>query len=462
MEWPKQIPSHWRLEPFKWQLARNDGGVWGQEPDGKSDTIVLRSTEQTVDGRWQLENPAQRLLGEQERISTLLVENDLVMTKSSGSSLHIGKTTLVTAEIAAMNCCYSNFMQRLRVKDEFFHAQLAWRILNSDFARQQFDVLSNSTTGLANLNAGIIGQITVPVAPISEQLAIAGFLDREIAKIDALVTEQQRLIDLLKEKRQLVTSHAVTKGLDPTAPLKDSGIGWLGKVPAHWNITKLKHATELIVDCPHETPIYSEDGSFLVVRTADLEQGTLEPAGMYRVSDAEYHSRIRRQSLLEADIVYGREGERWGHAALIPRSNAFCLGQRMMQFRASKGMFDPEFLMWQLNAKNVYVQGALDTVGATSPHVNVGTIRNYFLTAPPLKEQRSIARHLATWGGAFDTLITEAQRAIDLLQERRSALISAAVTGQIDVRATTPSAPILDPKKPSRPERKRSTPEKSP
>ncbi len=155
---------------------------------------------------------------------------------------------------------------------------------------------------------------------------------------------------------------------------------------------------------------------------------------MYRVSESEYRNRIRRQPLLRDDIVYGREGERWGHAALVPASDTYCLGQRMMQFRARKETFAPAFLMWQLNSAAVYLQGAVDTVGATSPHVNVATIRNYTLAAPPLSEQHSIVERLGVHASRYDSLMGEAQRAIDLLQERRTAVISAAVTGQIDVR----------------------------
>ena len=186
VEWLGKLPGHWRIEQFKYQIERNDGGVWGDDPDGLNDTFVLRSTEQTVDGRWQINDPAPRKLNESEINDSLLIEGDLLLTKSSGSSLHIGKTTLVTPEIAAMRCCYSNFMQRIRTRPSF-SSKLAWYVMNNDLARLQFDLLSNSTTGLANLNGTMVGQIVVPVPPIKEQTHIAAFLDRETANIDELV-----------------------------------------------------------------------------------------------------------------------------------------------------------------------------------------------------------------------------------------------------------------------------------
>jgi type I restriction enzyme S subunit len=285
-----------------------------------------------------------------------------------------------------------------------------------------------------------LGAFKATLPPCQEQVQIATFLDRETTKIDSLIAEQQRLIELLQEKRQAVISHAVTKGLNPDVPMKDSGVEWLGEVPEHWGVTRLKHVTDLIVDCPHETPTYTEDGEFLVIRTADLDRGTLlNHSHMRRVDDFEYTNRIRRAPLERCDIVYGREGERWGHAALVPLSAKFCLGQRMMQFRCGP-RWAPAFLMWLLNSRSVYLQGSLDTVGATSPHVNVGTIRNYALPDPPLDEQALIADSVATQAAQYDSLIHQCQQSSCLLSERRSALISAAVTGQIDVRGLVPEA----------------------
>jgi type I restriction enzyme S subunit len=213
VEWLGGVPEHWGVEPFKHQIERNDGGVWGDDPDGISDTIVLRSTEQTSDGRWQIDDPAPRKLTEAEISGSLLVEGDLLLTKSSGSSLHIGKTTLVTAEIAAMRCCYSNFMQRIRMRPSFL-PKLAWHFMNNDLARLQFDLLSNSSTGLANLNATMIGQIIVPVPPLPEQTQIAAYLDVETAKFATLTAEAQHAIDLLQERRTALISAAVTGQID--------------------------------------------------------------------------------------------------------------------------------------------------------------------------------------------------------------------------------------------------------
>ena len=275
------------------------------------------------------------------------------------------------------------------------------------------------------------------VPPAKEQVSIAAFLDRETTRIDALIEKKTRFIELLREKRQALITQAVTKGLDSDVPMKDSGVEWLGPVPAHWVVTKLKHMASAIIDCPHETPIYSDDGTHFVLRTADIADGRVNLSAAYKVGDAEYAKRVRRSSLTPGDIVYGREGERWGHAALVPVGASCCLGQRMMQIRAAPDA-DPGFLMWQMNSDAVYRQGQLDTLGSTSPHVNVGTIKDFWLAKPPPEEQRAIALWLDAKCAEFDKLSDSVERSIELLDEHRAALITAAVTGQIDLSKPAP------------------------
>ena len=213
VEWLGEVPEHWIVCLFKRQIVRNDGGVWGEEPTGHNDTIVFRSTEQTMDGRWNIVNPALRNLSDKEKKSALLEEGDLLLTKSSGSSLHIGKTTLVDVEIAKNRCCYSNFMQRIRTT-KTYNSTLGWYVLNNQLTREQFSVFSTSTTGLANLNSEIIGNVHIVVPPVNEQLKVIEYLDTETARIDTLIAKQEKLIEKLKEYRSSIIFHAVTGKID--------------------------------------------------------------------------------------------------------------------------------------------------------------------------------------------------------------------------------------------------------
>ncbi|MBB3267528.1 restriction endonuclease S subunit [Azospirillum sp. OGB3] len=268
----------------------------------------------------------------------------------------------------------------------------------------------------------------------SEQSAIVTFLDRETGKIDALVAEQEKLIELLNEKRQAVISHAVTKGLNSDVPIKNSGIEWLGKLPTHWRLTRIKYICSHVVDCLHITPTYDGELEYPAVRTADVERGILLLNQVRLVSREVYEERIQRLRPVAGDILYSREGERFGMAALVPDGVDLCLGQRMMMFRTVSSTHSG-YVMWLLNSDAVYKQVLEEVGGSTSPHVNISDIINFYVPSPPLDEQRQIADHISNATASLDSLISEAQRAIGLLKERRSALISAAVTGKINVRA---------------------------
>ena len=166
VEWLGEIPAHWETIRLKSVLARNDSGVWGDEPGNHEGTIILRSTEQTIDGGWAISDPAMRGLSPREKADALLAVGDLVVTKSSGSELHIGKTSLVTEDVAQLQACFSNFMQRLRCLPAL-EPKLTWYVLNSPVGRQQLIFNSSTTTGLANLNRTILGELVTPIPPLS-------------------------------------------------------------------------------------------------------------------------------------------------------------------------------------------------------------------------------------------------------------------------------------------------------
>lgn len=275
----------------------------------------------------------------------------------------------------------------------------------------------------------------VLIPPLSDQTLITAFIDRESATIDVLIEEQKRLIDLLKEKRQAVISNAVTKGLNPHAPMKESGIEWLGKVPEHWDVKALKHLTSHVVDCLHTTPHYDGETLYPAIRTADIERGRLLLEQARLVSEEVYQERIQRLRPRAGDILYSREGERFGMAALTPDGVDLCLGQRMMMFRIRPTNCSA-FIMWALNSDFFYQKVLASAAGATSPHANIGELVNFPMVCPSYAEQRQIAEYLSTETSKIDRLIDTAADAVDLLQERRAALISAAVTGKIDVRTT--------------------------
>tara|TARA_B110001469_G_scaffold106472_1_gene106302 strand:+ start:282 stop:1685 length:1404 start_codon:yes stop_codon:yes gene_type:complete len=445
--WFGQIPNHWNVAPAKWHISRNDGGVWGHDPDNISDTIVLRSTEQTADGRWRLDAPATRKLSATEKASATLEKDDLLITKSSGSSLHIGKTTIVDEKIADLRCCYSNFTQRVRLNSSLL-PKLCWYIFNNELARIQFDFLSSSTTGLANLNAGVIGELQLPASPIPEQKQIARFLDHETGKIDALIEKQQALIALLQEKRQAVISHAVTKGLNPEARMKDSGVEWLGEVPEYWEVAKLKHVIRAL-----ESGV-SVNAADTPAMEADL--GVLKTSCVYtrsfRVTEnktvlKEEESRVKCR-IRKGSIIISRMNtpDLVGASAVVDVdcSNIY-LPDRLWQTIFERGVeVNSVFIAHFMTIMGFRNQISLAAEGASSSMQNIAK-EDYLsinVLLPSHDEQSSIVKHLETQLKVLDELNENAIDAVNLLQERRTALISAAVTGKIDVRDWEPASEL--------------------
>jgi type I restriction enzyme S subunit len=270
----------------------------------------------------------------------------------------------------------------------------------------------------------------------SEQLAIATFLDHETTKIDALIAEQQRLIELLQEKRQAVISHAVTKGMNPHAPMKDSGVEWLGEVPEHWSTTALKRIVSVsgrIGFRGYTTEdLVPEGEGALVLGGANLtSEGRLDLSKQTFISWHKYEESPEIKVSIN-DLVIGQRGT-CGKVVMIDHDiGPATINPSLVLLR--RPTVDSEFLCYWLMGD--LVQSIFESfLNATAvPMLSQQQIGNVRVIYPPLDEQRAIVSFVTAETAGLDTLTAEAKCAIALLQERRSALISAGVTGLIDVR----------------------------
>ncbi len=287
------------------------------------------------------------------------------------------------------------------------------------------------TAAQPGLAVEAVGNLFIPLPPNKEQQTIAAFLYREMGKIDALIAEQQRLVELLAEKRQAVISHAVAKGLNPNAPMKDSGIEWLGEVPEHWEVKRLKTISPFIsvgiVVNPSE---YVSDEGLPFIYGGDVTEGKIAFQTSRRITD--HDSRRNEKTRLSAgDLLTVRVGAP-GITAVVPPE---CEGGNCASVMyVRKGNFNSQWLCYSMNDKTVRYQVEVVQYGAAQEQFNISHAINFWISTPPQEEQNAIASYLDTETAKFDALMTEANRAITLLQERRAALISAAVTGKIDVR----------------------------
>jgi type I restriction enzyme S subunit len=293
-----------------------------------------------------------------------------------------------------------------------------------------------------DLNFNNFSLVDLPLPPFDEQVAIARFLDHANRKIDGFIRAKRKLIGLLNEQKQAIIHRAVTRGLNPNAPLKPSGIPWLGDIPQHWHRIRLKFEASHIIDCLHATPTYRADGVHPAIRTADIEPGKVRLLQARRILPSEFQKWTERLKPDEGDILYSREGERYGIAANVPPDVELCISQRMMVFRIRKRQ-NSRFVMWQLNCRHVFLQASLYAIGSTAPHVNVDQIKNFQLAFPPLEEQNAIVEHIDTECAIIDTAIARTEREISLMQEYRTRLTADVVTGKLDVRPAAASLPDL-------------------
>lgn len=445
--WLGRIPAHWEVRRLKGLLTRNDSGVWGDDFDTNG-TIILRSTEQTVNGGWHIVNPARIRITSSQRAAALLALGDLVVTKSSGSPAHIGKTSLVSSDVAALDCCFSNFMQRLRPGQSLVPAFL-WRLLNSPVGREQLVFSSTTTTGLGNLNGTILGECRFGLPPLPEQHAITRYLDHIDRRIRRYIRAKQRLIALLEEQKQVVIHQAVTGQIDvrtgrPYPAYKPSGVEWLGDVPEHWEMCRLKNVAQVQTGLTLGKN-YGSSGltEYPYLRVANVQSGFLDLKHVATVRIP--HTEAAGCQLQYGDVLMTEGGDRdkLGRGCVWYGEIEGCLHQNhVFAVRADPARLLPEFLVLLMTSghgRSYFEQTAKQTTNLAS--TNSTTLRAFPLFLPDISEQRLLLDQVVNQTESFIQASAATQREIALLREYRTRLIADVVTGQVDVRAAAAQLP---------------------
>lgn len=424
--WIGSVPAHWSVTRLKFLLAgMGSGGTpdtdqasyWSEDESGTAWVAIGDLSDRSHVG-----TTAKRLTDSGLLSKRLTVWPAGTLLFSMYASL--GHTALLLLP-AATNQAILALLPAVGVDKNFIRRWL-------EYLKPRLGEQASSNTQ-DNLNAEKVRNLVALRPSINEQAAIAAFLDRETAKIDGLIAEQEKLIALLAEKRQATISHAVTRGLNPQAPMKDSGVPWLGEVPAHWDVKQLRHFAEVLrgkfTHRPRNDPAFY-DGDHPFVQTGDI-------------TGASRYIQSYRQTLNELGASVSKE---FPSGTLVMAIAANIGDVAILRFPAyfpdsivglvPKLGVDLPFLYYLMTAmKAPMMQTA--TV-STQLNLNVDQISALVAGCPPVSEQAHIAAFLDAELERLEMLRTEAERGIELLKERRAALIAAAVTGQIDVRGFVP------------------------
>ena len=290
--------------------------------------------------------------------------------------------------------------------------------------------------GQPNISQEIVKNLRVFAPNIATQKSIAHFLDRKTTAIDTLIAKKQRLIQLLEEKRTALINQAVTKGLNPNAPMKKSGISWIGKIPEHWEARRLKFVLQRIVDCKNRTPVYIDEGEYAVVRTTNVRKGKFLFDNLLRTDHANYKEWTQREIPQAGHIIFTREAPA-GEACTVPESLKLCLGQRTMLFVPNEKLLTSEFLLLSIYGGGVDSFVKSVSAGSTVSHLRIEQVGDLPMFIPPLKEQVSISKEVQKKLSNQEILIHKTQHSIEKLQEYRRSTITATVTGKLDIQEVT-------------------------
>jgi type I restriction enzyme S subunit len=424
--WIGTVPSHWAVSALK-RFAQTITDGAHVSPETEDGIYPFVSTKDIADDNIDL-NGCLRTSAESFRYLVRTgcrpILGDVLFSKDGT----IGRTAVVRD---AQEFVVASSLIIIRPKKDSVDPDFLNRLCQSQAVATQVETLVKGA-GLPRLSIQNLTKIVGCFPPLVEQIRITAFLAKEIAKIDRLVGEQNRLIELLKEKRQAIISHVVTKGLNPDAPMKPSGVEWLGDVPAHWNVKKMKWIAEMRSGHTPDKkiPAYWDAGDIPWVSLNDtgyLKHNDYISETAYSITQLGIDN--SSACLLPPKVVVFSRDATIGRCAITTR--AMAVSQHFIAWVCGKDMI-PEFLLLRLRSMTQELDRL--TTGATLKTIGMPDVRTIVTPVPPLAEQRAIISWASTEKMRLDILTAETQLAIDLLQERRSALISAAVTGQIDVR----------------------------
>ncbi len=424
LDWLGEIPEAWEVKPLKHMTSFSTGWT---PPTGREDFYG-------GEHRWaNIGDLGDKVLYTTEKtITEAAIREARLAIVEAGSLLFSFKLSVGAVSIAGISMYTNEAIAAFSPSKRIDIGYLYWAapVLLPRNAQENI-------YGAPLLNGERIANAHLLSPPLTEQRAIAAFLDGETAKMDALVVKKARLIELLQEERTALITRAVTQGLDPNVPMKDSGVEWLGQIPVGWEAKRLGQAMERVMDFRGRTPLklgMDWGGEIPAISAVNVREGHLDLSRGVNYGSEALHDRWMTQGPTRRnDVLFTTEAP-LGNVALVPDDKLYILSQRVVLLRPDSNRLTPEYLQRFL-ISFAFRQGIeAQATGSTAEGVKRRYLMAMSVCVPRVEEQRAIAAFLDLETARIDALITKVRDAIDRLRELRTALIVAAVTGKIDVR----------------------------
>jgi type I restriction enzyme, S subunit len=420
LNWVSNLPAHWGTKPLRAVADYTVSNV-DKVPAGNEAPVWLCNYTDVYNNEFiTLHLDFMRATATEGEIEKFgLKVDDVVITKDSESWDDIGVPAIVKETAGDLVCGYH--LAVLRPRKQILDGSFLFRCLQAKPVRVQLELAANGVTRFGIPKADI-GAMTLPIPPLSQQRIIADYLDRETARLDGLVAAKERVLGLLAEKRQALITRAVTRGLEPRSPLRDSGIPWLGEIPAHWQILQLKFVTRSLHTGPFGSQLHAEEyitGGVPVVNPSHLSSGRICADDRVSVDEATAE-RLVIHRLSPCDVVFARRGELGRCGVVEPSQAGWLCGTGSLRARLRLDMVDPYYIVLVFTGTRVSDVLTFESVGSTMDNLNTEILGSCQFGVPPLTEQRAIVAHITAETAKLDALHAATERTIAILRERRA------------------------------------------
>jgi type I restriction enzyme, S subunit len=421
--WIGQVPTHWKVGRVKNIISAKITDGPHTTPSFIDVGVPFLSVDGIQEGELVFENC--RFVSEEDH------REFQRKAKPERDDILLGKAAS-TGKIARVKINFEfsiwSPLALIKVDRIVFSSAFIEYFLKSPVFQAQIDIYCTSNTQ-KNISMDDIPRLALAFPPLPEQRTIAAFLDAETARNDTLVAKQEALIATLQEKRRALISHVVTKGLDPAAPMRDSGVPWLGAVPKHWEVTHLKRIARIRYGLGQ--PPREHDQGVPLIRATNIDAGKITERDLVLVDPTDVPE-SKDAFLTAGEIIVVRSGVYTGDSSIIPSAYERAVAGYDMVVTVVQAI--PQFVAWSFLGTSVAHQFDMAKLRAAQPHLNAEELGETWIVLPTATEQAAIVAFIESETAQIDTLITKSQEMIAVLHEHRTALVAAAVTGQIDVR----------------------------